>query len=237
VAWKLRVKFGPSLKEDFKMQSRVKTALTAAALAGAAFCPGSASAFVFTANGMGTASFTIGDKMFSNFMCQPAGIPTTCAPGGLGVTYASSPTPSSPFTVTFNPNLTQGNEDVDLSYVVSTTNSQALINDFDLTSNATGTVNDTLLICNDPTDKTCTNKLVGPIALALSPPPGASFTFNFVPQSALFIQDDVSIPVGAGGSLSSLLKEVSQVPEPASLTLLATSLLGLGAALRRRRAK
>jgi hypothetical protein len=63
--------------------------------------------------------------------------------------------------------------------------------------------------------------------------PSAMGSLPFTPEASVFVSDNLS--VAAGHTASDLEKQFSQVPEPASLAILAVSLLGMGAALRRHR--
>jgi hypothetical protein len=165
--------------------------------------------------------------VFDNFFCLGA----FCG----GAAYAQTSLPGSPFTFTFNPNLNgAGAIDTLLDFEVHTIDGRPLITDLEIFSSATGIVNDNVEVCNNPSNMACLNKLVL-TTVPLSPPAGGMFNFAFAPQSTIFVQDDISVPQGATGNISSLTKQISQVPEPASLAILAVSLLGMGAAFRRHR--
>jgi hypothetical protein len=224
-----------------EMQSCVKTALAAAALAAAAFCPGTAHAFTFPpGGGAGSGNFTVDDKLFSNFTCS--GGDSLCG----GASYI--PAPGGAEGPAFNPGLSAGpgvTADVNLEFEASTVSGAASIADFFLTSNATftgtGSVTDTLRICNDAL---CTSVIFTQNLITDAANP-ASFSLPDTilpngPYPLVWIDDNVTATGGTAGSaalISSLDKIVTQtsVPEPASLAILAVSLLGMGAAFRVRR--
>jgi hypothetical protein len=222
------------------LKSMMKAAFAAAAVvaSAAALCPGTAHAQT------GPESFIIGDKLFDSFTCLGA--------NGLCDEVAWEPAPEG-FGVRFNPALTLNADtspdsslDVLLGFRVSVVGGAARITDFLLTSNAavsgTGSVVDAVEIC---TTATCEPGSVVFSGLLSLPPedPGINIADFFLaggPYSELWIFDDVAVSVGAApgvASISRLDKIVTQtVPEPTSLVLIGSALLGMGLFRRRRNA-
>jgi len=180
-------------------------------------------------------SCTIGDKTFSNFGYADSGslglaateiaVVPTSAGGEFGFGFTAAWNTNNGFT-----------SDSNITYTVtagpgfSIVDAALSINGFSASGIAQGSVSDVfsngsnLFVSFDPTCIAANNC----VTLATT-------TFPAVTSLGVFKDIGLSSGTGGVGHLSFVSNTVSQVPEPASLALLGSSLLGLGYFVRRKR--
>lgn len=188
-------------------------------------------------------TITVGDKTFSNFTCSIAtfdevAYPSDCSTisvaastdtsGNLGILFTGSF--GALYTATYGP----GSVDIDIDYTV--TAPSPLITDLHMVFNGAITGNGFAHV----TEQVNAGKaVVGQIAVG-NPLPGSETGVVLVggPYTTLNVSKDIELLAptpGDSATISSIGQYFSQtVPEPASILLFGTLLLGCGSLLRKR---
>lgn len=190
-------------------------------------------------------TITVGDKTFSNFTCSVGTFdefaypsdcstisvaPSTDTSGNLGILFTGS------FGALYTPTYGSGSVDITIDYTVTALS--ALITDLHMLFNGAVTGNGFAHVTEQVN---AGGVVVGTIAVG-NPVPGeeTGVVFASGPYTTLNVSKDIELLSGPASGDSATISSIGQyfsqttVPEPASILLFGTLLLGCGALLRKR---
>ena len=191
----------------------------------------------------GSLSITNGDKLFNNFTCsvtsQGSGTPTSC--GSINVNAFTDSFGNLGIQFTFADNVTtlNSNTDITLGYDVAVVGSSNLISDIHMSFNGNITGSGSTNVTETVNGVIPATATIGQITVQNPPPVLDALIPLSQNVSKAHVIKDILTQVGSSAGtadISAISQTFSQtgVPEPTSVVLFGTILLGVTSILRRR---